>query len=228
MPDIQQITTAQFGFADIYELLVKLFTHQNLENVMQHVWAFFNDAAPVLIAGVLFAFAAFFAFLGRRLIGVPIVAISVVFGYAGGAAFIAPRVNAFISGIIEGFTIDPMIIGIAVAAVFFILCLPIYFALYSLGIGYSVYLIVYNLLAVSLGDEPITMTIAGGVALGVVAVALIFRKYSEMVITSGIGGAIFIWALSYIVPLEPVVNIIIAVAVAALGFFIQFKTRRRY
>jgi hypothetical protein len=49
-----------------------------------------------------------------------------------------------------------------------------------------------------------------------------------MVITSGIGGAIFIWALGYIVPLEPVVNIIIAVAVAALGFFIQFKSRRRY
>ena len=228
MPDIQQIITAQFGFADIYELLVKLFTHQNLENVMQYVWAFFNDSAPVLVAGVLFAFAAFFTFLGRRLIGVPMVAISVVFGYAGGAAFIAPRVNAFRSGIIQGFTIDPVIIGIAVAVIFLILCLPIYFAVYSLGIGYSVYLVVYNLLAVNLGDEPITMTIAGGVALGVVAVAVIFRKYSEMVITSAVGGAISIWALSYIVHLDNVVNIIIAVAVAAVGFFVQFKTRRRF
>ena len=228
MPEFQELITAQFNFADIYELLVKLFTHPNLENIMQPVWSFFANAAPGIIAAVFFALAVFFATLGRRLIGVPIAVGAVVFGYAGGAAFVAPRFNAFLSGIINGFTVDPMIIGIALAVIFLILCLPLYYIVYSVGIGYSVYLIVYHIIAISLGDVPMTMMIAAGIALGVVAVAVIFRKYAEMILTSAIGGGLAVMAIGYLVTLPVPANIAIAVAVAALGSFIQIKTRRRF
>jgi hypothetical protein len=72
------------------------------------------------------------------------------------------------------------------------------------------------------------MIVGLSVAIGVVVVALIFRKWVEMCGTAIVGAYFVMLAINHIVLLYAVVNYVIWAVFAVQGAVIQIKTRRRY
>lgn len=224
MPTIEQIITAEFDFAAIKELYFKLYTHPNVDGVLVHFRNFVESLSPFVWAAILAAIAVAFTFFGKKLLCLPIILGSFAIGFAGGAAYIGPR----LANLVEQYvSIDPTVVGIVIGSVFALLCILVYFGFLALGVGYSVYLCVYpffNLL-LGAGTAPVASLAVGA---AVVIAVFIFRKWFEMAATSVLGGFIMMHAVNAVVLLPLPVNIAIWAVFAVAGTVVQIKTRRKY
>ncbi len=229
MPTFEQIITAEFDFAAMKEFLFKVYTHPYVDGAIQKILSFADSISPLIWAGMLLAIALVLSNFGKKILALPLVIGISVIGFLGGAVIIAPRLSAFIStiSILDFLTIDPVVIGIIVAAIAAILFLPLYFVGYAAVFGYFTYLLVYPVCA-AVFDTTTAMIIGLGAAITVVVVAYIFRKWVEMAGTAIVGGYIAMWALNALFLLPAIANYAIWVAFAAEGLIVQIKTRRRY
>ena len=223
MPTFEQIITAEFDFSAMKELWFKLYTHPFVENLLQPIWAFIESLPPLAWAAIVGVLALVFSNFGKKLLLCPVFVGITALSFAGGATYIAPRLDALVG---EWIPIDPMVVGIVVGVIGAILFLPIYFCLFAAGIGYTVYLFVYPVALTLFGDTT-AMIVGLGAAIAVVVVAFIFRKWVEMGLTAIIGAYIAMLAVNMVVLLPALYNYIIWAVLAVQGLVVQIKTRRR-
>ncbi len=224
MPTLQQIISAEFDFEAISALLTKLYTHPHIDSLLEVVRGFIASLDPIVYAIALALIALAFAFLGKRFLLIPTILVGIpTFAYAGGAAYVAPKISALIGDFIP---VDAVVVGIVFAVVAAVLFLPIYFVGIALVGGYSTYLVLYPVLVPMLGDAGMIASLA--VAVGVVVVIFVFRKWFEMAATAALGGYILMWAVYSIVTLPFAANCAVWAVTALLGFIIQVKTRKRF
>ena len=230
MPTFEQIITAEFDFAAMKELIFKIYTHPYVDGILQQVVNFIDSIPSIAWAGILALIGLVLSNFGKKLLPLPLFIGISAFGFFGGAVYLAPRLAAFVDSIeiLKSFiSIDPVVVGIIIAAISAILFLPIYFVGYAGGAGYLVYLFVYPLCATLFGSAT-AMIIGFGAAVAAVVVAFIFRKWIEMAITSVAGAYLVMWAVYVVLPLPEIVNCIIWGVFALEGMIVQVKTRRRY
>jgi hypothetical protein len=156
-----------------------------------------------------------------------------ILGFFAGAHFLTPILPAQIG-------IPAVVIGIATALVAAILSKFLYVLIYFFFFGYGTYSTVLSLLLLSpaeaYSDTKAWLCLA--VSVVVVTLALVFRKYVEMALTSffgALGAAVLVdanvykfTALSLFGANARFALIIVAGVVALLALFVQVKTRRLY
>lgn len=230
MPTFEQIITAEFDFAAMKDLFFKIYTHPTIDGILSHVRNFIESLPPFVWAIMLGLVGLIFSNFGKKLLAIPSVLVSAAAGFLAGNFLLGPLLVSLVDKIefLKSFiSIDPIVVGIICAAVCAFLFLPLYFCGYTLGIGYCTYLLVYPLCEGLLGSST-AMIVGLGAAIGVVILAVIFRKWVEMCGTAIIGAYFVMLAINQIVLLYAVVNYIIWAVLAVQGAVIQIKTRRRY
>lgn len=158
-------------------------------------------------------------FFGAKLLSLQKFVFFFVAGFGLGVYYVSPLLDQFV---VWPHWILGLVVGI-VAAVLFKLE---YVVLYIAAAAYSVYVFAF----MYFGNNMLLSAILAAVA---VVLALIFRrKIVEFAFTAFIGAFWLLRALSPIynvqAALGSVVYWCIIVALAALGFFVQFKMRKRY
>lgn len=180
---------------------------------------------------VLIALCLIVGIFGKRLFGIIRVSLMFAVGFIASVYWCAPIVTKFVPSI-PGYAV-----GIAFGILLAVLSRMIYDIVFAGVIGFDVYNICYNALFLV---EITSLTKNNGVAsliiaIALIIVALVLRKYMEMLVTSGIGGIGLAYAVKGIydytalLPLDSDTSAIFAgVVVAVVMFVIQFKNRIRY
>ena len=230
------VKEAAFGFEAFSEFAVTLYYSITENPDMQSVWSALMGILNPIIAVVpyiLIVLMALVSFFGKKIIGIIKFIAFFIVGFALGLYYVTPLISSVISfsGVICG-----LIIGILAAVLYRFL----YIVLYTVSITYSVYILCYKsfvpdaLETYALDKSLVALLIA----VLVLVLAFIFKKYVEMLGTSLLGGymiAIIVknlifdyTALGFLGALAWIAPIVIMLVVAIPGFIVQVKTRRRY
>ncbi len=168
---------------------------------------------------------------GRRLINVIRFVLLFAIGFVASVYWVAPLLQTFIPDI------PALGVGIAVGVLAAAMSRMIYNVVYIGCIGFDVYNICFNaiflveLTSMTQGNLPLSI----GIAAVAVVIALLLRKYLEMLITAAIGGIgiavfaqhLFDYTLSF--NMDPATTAIIFGVVLALPMFIyQYYNRVIY
>ncbi len=192
----------------------------------------FLAANSAVVPYVFMAICLIIGLFGRRLTGVIRVCLLFAIGFVASVYWIVPFVNTYVPAI-PGYVVG-LVIGVIAA------CLSnfIYNAAYIGAIGFGIFNMCYSgtilvELTAFTKDNWIASLIA---AIVVVIIALIIRKYLEMLITAAIGGIDFASTLTgvfnytvYVTFLSPVTTSLFAgIILAVIFFIIQYRNRIRY
>lgn len=158
-------------------------------------------------------------FFGTKLLSLQKFFFFLAVGFGLGVYYVAPLLDQFI-------LLPHWVMGLVVGIVAAVLFKLEYVILYILAAAYSAYILVFA----NFGNN---MVISAAAALVAVVLALIFRrKFVEFAGTAFLGA---FWLLKALSPafdvqaaLGPVVYWAVIAVVTALGFFVQFKMRKRY
>ena len=230
------VKEARYGFGDIWSYLVTFYYTVTENPTVSAIWnAFMGAIAPafaiVMILVILFSVSV--SLFGQRMIGALKFMFFFVIGFVIGVQLLAPVIP-------EGVRIPPWIVGLVVALITSVLYRFLYIGLYSVVVGYSVYILCYNGFFLIATPEYTTFRaiLCLVVSLVVLGLSFLLKKYIEMIFTSILGGwyatMIFIWYIynftrwPFLVGREWVGIFIMTALIASIGLFVQFKTRRRY
>ena len=224
------ILEAKFDFLLIGEWINSVYANVIANTTILDIW---NDGvsalaplAPYLSALFLLA-SLVVAFFGKKL-AEPIKFVSIfAIAFCLGVCYIAPLLDPFV-------VLPHWIMGLIVAAVCAVLYKFIYVAIVSIGVGYSVYMIVMR-------PDVFTAILAGNVtaSLLIAAVALtllfVFRKYTELVGFAFFGAWLTALCVKSLYDYTALVDnngwiltLIFTIAIAIPGTIVQFKMRKRY
>ena len=210
--------TAEGSAAARYFEIAKNF----LEDVLPFAW---------IIPAVLALLSLIQVFAGKKLLGLQKFLASFVAGFALGAEYVTPLISDL------GISIEDWIVGLIVGAIAALLCKLVYFLAYVLAAGASTYILcVSGILPEAVSVYTKDMIVAIVATAVVIVVALLLRKFIEMLGTAALGG----WTL--VLSIEAIMGVFVAgfshfeawlfyviMGVAALvGFIVQVATRRRY
>ena len=227
LPSAEEIMTAEFGFDDIWNLLFKVYTHPHIEDILQPVRDFIASLSPFAWGALICLVALVFTFFGKKLIMLPVIVGSYVAAYAVGATYIAPKLAVLAEKLPFDIPIEIGVVGVIIGAIAALLCVPLYFAVLSIGGGYAVHIVLCPIIsAFDEGQTAIFISLA--VALVVAILLLVFRKWVEMGATAVIGAYFFMLGVNEIILLPLAANYAIWATVAVAGLVVQIKTRRRY
>ncbi len=224
MPTFEQIISAEFGFSEIKELIFKIYTHPHIDGILNELRAFLETVPLIPLAVGAALITLIFTFFGKKLIFIPMVIGSYCLAYAGGATFIAPRLANLVG---DWFAVDAGTVGIVFGVIAAVFCLPVYFCGIAGASGYLTYLVAYPT-AVSLLGDSTGMIAAAAIAVGVIVVVFVFRKWFEMAGTAILGSYLFMLGINSVGLLPKFSNYVIWFAMAVAGFVFQVKTRKRY
>lgn len=169
---------------------------------------------------------------GQRMFGFIRWALVFVVGFVAGAGLLAPIVQKFAPAI------NALMVGLAVGLILAVLSRFIYNVVFVAVIGFDTYNICYSALFIpaleSFSKGDMVKSIA--VAVICVIIALILRKYLEMIVTAGIGGIGLAFAIdtklftyTNFLPLDATLCAIIFGSVITLVMLVyQFKNRIRF
>lgn len=180
---------------------------------------------------VLIALCLLVGLFGKRLFGVIRVLIMFAVGFIASVYWCAPIVITLVP------SLPAYVVGIAFGILLAVLSRMIYDIVFAAVIGFDVYNICFNALflveVTAMTQNNLGLSIA--IAVACVIVALLLRKYMEMLVTSGIGGVGLAFAVKNIydytvfMPLDANTTAIFAgVVVSVVMFVIQFKNRIRF
>ncbi len=166
----------------------------------------------------LMGFALLEAFLGRRILKVQKLVLALIVGFSIGTVYIAPPVSAIVN-------IDHFIIGLAFGAVVAVFKTPLYYALVTSILMYFFYFQCMNLLNFT---KFWSLAVS---AFAVILILVFLMKWVELIGTSLVGGWLFSASLALVADFPPqhavLIGRIIIFTLAALGFLVQFKYRKR-
>ena len=190
-------------------------------------------SARVLLITILIVACLGVAFFGKKIIGVIKFCFFFVVGFAVGTHYLAPLLPSEID-------IPAWIIGVVVALIAAVLYRFLYIILYTVTIGYGAYVFAYygffvrNDAVYSNGRAAACLV----VALVFLIIALAFRKYIEMIITSFLGSWCAVLLFRYhICKFEKlslfsghfwIAIMVPTIIITAVTAVVQIKTRRRY
>lgn len=216
-------------------MLTKLFDNVIADpSIAPYVEPFMDFIEPlalffgILLVGLCLAV----GFFGQRMFGFIRWALVFIVGFVAGAGLLAPIVKLLAPAI------NGLMVGVAVGLILAVLSRFIYNIVFIAVIGFDVYNICYSALFIpalanfSQGD----MVKSIAVAVVCVLIALILRKYLEMIITAGIGGIGLAFAIdtklftyTNFLPLDATLGAIILGSVVALVMLVyQYKNRVRF
>ena len=190
-------------------------------------------SARVLLITVLIVACLGVAFFGKKIIGVIKFCFFFVVGFIVGTHYLASLLPAEID-------IPAWIIGVVLALIAAVLYRFLYIICYTVTVGYSAYVFAYygffmNSDATYSGGRATACLI---VALVFLVLALVFRKYAEMVITAFLGSWCAVLLFRYhVCKFEKlalfsghfwVAIMIPTIILTAVTAVVQIKTRRRY
>jgi hypothetical protein len=172
------------------------------------------------------------ALFGKKMFSVIRFVLFLGAGFLLGVHLLAP----IILPVIE--MLPPWLIGVVVGIVAAVLSKFLYYVVFAVAIGYSMYVLSFRTILDGV------MTVEGGkhwgallIAAVVVVLALLLRKYIEMLGTSllagwGLAETIRVWwdftELEFFGGVEWIGVVAVCALVGVIGFIIQFKSRERY
>ena len=169
---IYESTTTQGAVAGIWEMLTA-----------------YCKLIPAVTAIVLLAISLLQVFAGKKLLPLEKFLGAFFVGFIAGAYFIYPMVADILP-------VTDLMIGLVVGVVAALVCRLVYFLAFVACIGYPVYFLCMTGAITPLAAMTAeNMTMSGAVALGAVLVALLFRKWVEMLGTAVFGGLLVFLAL---------------------------------
>lgn len=226
---------AGFSFEEIGAWFKDLFASVTAEGgPVETYWTmgldFIKGLLPLawILPAILIALSLVQVFAGKKLLGLQKFLACFVVGYALGAVLLTPVIAEFVQ-------IADWIVGLVVGVVAALLCKPIYFLSYVAVAGYGVYaLCMSDVLPEAVASFTNNWIVALVAAVVAVVVALLLRKWIEMLGTAALGAwtlflsvqallaSLSIWfAAEYVIWWE-----LGTLAVGAiLGFIVQVKTR---
>ncbi|MBO7303801.1 MAG: hypothetical protein J6V09_01070 [Clostridia bacterium] len=230
MSFLDSVKEARFDFKVISDAIAKLYHNiANDASVLEIVNSIMDTIRPLYgsIMTVLVILSVLIALFGHKAMAVIKFVFFFVIGFFLGTHLLAPLIPPEVA-------IPPIIVGLIVGFVAAVLYRFLYVLLYSVAFGYGTYVLLYNgsiiheEMVYNLGKSAICLICA----IVVVVVALIFKKFIEMVGTAFLGGwlAVKLFDLT-LLPYSGgnIVAIMIpAVIIAAIGAVVQIRTRRRY
>lgn len=199
-------------------------TVEFIEEFIEPIGMFIGVALIALLLGL--------GFFGQRIFGFVRWLLVFIVGFFAGAGFLAPVLQIFAPAL------KASVVGVAAGLILAVLSRFIYNVVFVAVIGFDAFNICFNALffpgLVNLTKGNLPTSIA--VALVLVVIALMLRKYLEMIITSGIAGIAIAFAVkSYIfdyttfVPLESTVTALILGGILAVVMLIyQYRNRIRF
>ena len=180
--------------------------------------AYLGDFYPIAIITICFIIGLF----GRRLSGLIRVCLLFAVGFVASVHWLAPIVVKIVPGV------PAILVGIAVGIFAAVMSRMIYDFVYIGCIGFDTYNICFNALflveitAMTKGNIPLCV----GIAAVAVVLALLIRKYLEMLLTAGVAGIGIAYYLKQLVDytvhvnLQPNTTVIILGAILAVPLFI--------
>ena len=229
------IKEAKFTFDVIWQAIVSFFTDVFNGPDVSAVWNGFLDAVSsiytvVLICAIVLSLV--MALFGRKLIGVIKFLAFFLLGFLLGAHLLTPLLPPEVA-------LPGWIIGIVSALVLGVLSRFAYIAVYVIAFGYSAYVLTYH--GFLLTPDPVYSNtralVSLGVAILVIVLLLVFKRFVEMLGTSVLGSWLAVTALINLYDFtawpvfdgaEWLASLIFTGIVALLTFIFQVKTRRRY
>ena len=195
-----------------------------LAGVLPYVWIL--PAALVLLSLVQ-------VFFGKKLLGLQKFLACFAVGFASGAAYVTP----LISGLGLGINIPDWIVGLVIGVVAALLYKLVYFLAYVGAAGAATYVLcVSGILPEAVASFTKDRIVAIVAAVVVIVLALVLRKFIEMLGTAALGG----WTLALsaqalaaslvtdFLAFDTWLFFVIMGVAALLGFIVQVATRRRY
>ncbi|MBO5907776.1 MAG: hypothetical protein J6Q85_06475 [Clostridia bacterium] len=197
------------------------------KNWLESVTAGFVWAIPAVL--VLLSLIQVFA--GKKLLGLQKFLASFVAGFALGAALVTP----LISGL--GVQIEDWIVGLVVGIIAALLCKLVYFLAYVIAAGAATYtLCVSGILPEVISNYSKDMIVAIVATVVVIVLALVLRKFIEMLGTAALGGWTLVLSIEALIAafmpefacFEQWLFFVIMGVAALVGFIVQVATRKRY
>ena len=230
------VKEAKFSFESIWQAIVSLFKDASKTPDVSSVWndivefvSSYNHVSMLIVAILSLTL----AFFGRKMMGLVRFVAFFVAGFMLGAHLLTPLLPPDVE-------IPAWIIGIVVALIAGVLSKFLYTVLYVVAAGYSMYIVAYNgfYLGLEASYADMLVTVALISAFVAIIIALLLKKYIEMIGTAALGSWLAVIVVSKnlydftawkIFEGNEKLAIIIPTAIIALiGAAIQIKTRRRY
>ena len=171
-------------------------------------------------------------FLGKRIFPLPRFLAFLWLGFLLGTYYLSPLVLSVLPDM------PAWIIGVVIGVIAAVLSKFIYFLAYAVVIAYPIYQFSFSVFLVDvLTPEGGRYWVALAIALVVVVILFLLRKFVEMLGTAALGGFIIaesirmLWdytTLDFLKGIEWVGALAITVVIALIGFIVQVKTRERY
>ena len=227
------IKNAELDFTGVWELLVAIYTAISTNATVVALWEGLMGLISVVLpymTYILLALCVVETFFGKKLFGLQKFLLFLTVGFTAGIQYVAPLITGLLP-------IPEWVVGLVVGIVCALLCKFLYFVVYVVAAGYSVYMIAYSgaYLSFVTNFTKGNLIIALVCAAVAVVVALLLRKYIEMLGTAALGawGVVTyvkaIYDFTALVPgSEALVGLIAFGVIALIGFAVQVKTRKRY
>ena len=233
---IDGLINARYDFAKFLAKFKAMFT----ATVEEADVAALLDMAKASLASVLdylpyilLALCVIEVFFGKKLFGIQKFLLMFGLGFIGGVLIVAPIVDKFI-------VLPTYITGAVVGLVCAILCKLLYWLCYVAVFGYSVYMVCFAAMYL---PEVVTQYTKSNLlysaiaAAVVIIIALLLRKFIEMLATSALGAFGIVTIVindlnidftAFVPGYEDIVKLVAIGVIALIGFIVQVKTRRRY
>lgn len=228
---VDPIIKGSYSFAQIWDFILQfladMWADVHIQNLWGEVWLFISylgAAIPFVLLGIWLIV----TFLGKRIFPVLRFCAFFIAGFALGVYLISPFVLTWIPGL------PTWVIGVITGVAAAVLSKLIYLVLYAGVPAYATYLLFCGGIIVPLTGNYIVALL---VALVVVVLMFIFRKYVEtagIALLGGYGVACVVRGMydyttwDVFVGKEWLGVLIFTIIVGAVGFFVQYKTRDRY
>ncbi len=232
-PSLDSFLGGNVTFGDVGEIFTGLyesaFKHENFMSLWGGVQNFLDNAGVFVAIGLLLLSVVELCF-GKKLLTLQKFLLFFGIGFASGVSLIAPLLAD------AGMELAPWIVGLIVGVVAALFSRLLYLAVYIAAVGYSTYMI---FMGGQLLPDSLTSFTKGNMIISLVVVAVVillamlFRKWIEILGTSVLGGYFVALSVEKLVlelaklELNSIAFLIIFAVTALVGCVIQVKTRSR-
>ena len=232
---VNSVVNAEISIPDCISAVMILFNYvfsdPNIVSVNEFIRLAISVVEPYL-PFIYIGLSIFLVFLGKRMFALPRFLAFLWLGFLLGTYYLSPLVLSVLPDM------PAWIIGVVVGIIAAVLSKFIYFVAYAAVVAYPVYQLSFSLFLVDvLTPEGGRYWVALAIALVVVVIFFLLRKFIEMLGTAALGGFFIaesirmLWdytTLDFLNGIEWVGTLAITVVIALIGFIVQVKTRERY
>ena len=230
---LNKVLAAEYDFSAIGQFFKNLYNGSftgKVEALWDKLWGMAAVIAP-FVAYILLALAAIELLFGKRLLGLQKFLGAFALGYAGAYVYLVPVLADLVPALAEYGWIIALVVGV----IAILLRKIIYIVVYIAAFAYIPYFIVYSGAIAPLAGFAGNLVVAGAAAGVVVLLALLLRKWVEMLGLSALGAYCVTKVLDVklgVIDMIPFDGMIVGLAMVGvltlIGFIIQVKTRKRY